>query len=401
MGVFSFIAQGILEQINFWSSIGNQLVAAVTGIVLTGATIQMMWHGFNVMRGAGGGNYVLELLAKSARVFLVMTLALAGSAYSDNVVGTITDLRDGLTNLFNSNAVAGASSYAALDASVDKATVALRNMLPWVSDNTNILVGNFTGLIGLAGMALMVGLIVIYAGLSAVNFLLIDFGFQVIWAVGPLFVACFAFESTARFFDAWLGAALKYAFTAVVMSAVLGIGMGILDGYCTRLATATDASSVDFIAATVGAIGAMGVLVVFSSRASEVAGNIVGGIGISAMGPAMAAGPLAAMGSLMGKTAAGAARVAANSMGYGAGVGSQTGAGRAIASAAGRVTNSAPVQKALEIARAAGRVGSTIGNMKPGSVGAAYDAGAGRSVGLGSITGGRPLGASTSASMGN
>jgi type IV secretion system protein VirB6 len=378
--IFEPIAQSILGQINAWGGIAATVATWVAAPILIGVTIMIIWHGLNLMRGAGGHHHVLDVFAKTLRAFLVVSLALAGGAYSSNVVGFISDLRTDLANLFVA-APAGASSYAVLDISVGRAVDTMRSMLPWVFDNTSLLPLNLTGLIGLFSMAFMVGCIVVYATVAAVNLLLIDFALAIIFAVGPLFVACFAFESTAKFFDAWLGGALKYTFTAVVMAAVLGIGNGILDNFSARIASSPD--TIDFIGTAFAALAATGILIVMAFRAPEIAGNIVGGIGISVLGPAAASAPLAAIGSAM----KGGARGAANATSYAAGAASTTAPGQRVAQAAAAIRESSVGQRVASAARFT----QATGNMQPGSVGGAFNAGAGRSAGTGTITNGRPL----------
>lgn len=385
--IFEPIAERILQQTTQWGSVANTLVTWVLPVVLLGLTILIMWHGFNVMRGAGGNMHLIDVFMKSMRAFLVVSLALVGGAYSTNVMGFFTELRTGLANLFTS-APAGTSSYAVLDESVGQAVDAMRSMMPWVSENTNVLTGNFTGLIGLASMGFMVGCIVVYAMIAVVNLLVIDFALAIIWAVGPLFVACFAFEAFAKFFDGWLGAVMKYTFTGVVITAVLALGNSILDGYCRDIALNVD--SLDFIGAGFSALGATGVLIMIAYRIPEIAGNIVGGIGLAVFGPAAAHAPLPAASAAMKS----AGRAGANATAYGAGAAIATPAGQRVAQVAQQTAQAAAQSplgvRALQAYQSAARFGSATTNMQSGSVGAAY--GAGRNAGTGIVTGNpRPL----------
>jgi len=387
--IFEPIAKRILNQTTEWAGVASMLVTWVAPAVLLGLTISIMWHGMNVMRGAGGNMHLVDVFMKSLRAFLVTSLALAGGAYSTNVIGFFTELRTDLANLFSS-APAGMSSYAVLDESVGKATEAMHAMMPWVADNTNLLTGNFTGLIGLASMGLMVGCIVIYAMISVVNLLVIDFALAIIWAIGPLFVACFAFESFAKFFDGWLAAVMKYTFTGVVITAVLGIGNGILAEYCASISDNID--TIDFIAAGFSALGATGVLVLIAFRVPEMAGNIVGGIGLAVLGPAAASAPLASASSAMKA----GARAGANAASYGTGAAAASAPGQRVIQAASTmasaVKNTSLGQRAIAAGQAAARFGKATTNMKSGSVAAAFHSGAGRDGGTGVVTGNsRPL----------
>lgn len=398
--MFSGPAGKILDYINGWVSIAGTLSTWASALVLMGVTIQIVWHGINIARGAGGSNHLLDVFAKSLRAFLVMSLALGGSAYSTNVVGLLQELRTDLANLFISAPV-GSNTYALLDAGIGKAIETMRDGMPWVMDNINILTGNITGLVALVSMAFMVGCMVVYGFVATVNLLLVDFSMSFIFSLGPLFVACFAFESLARFFDSWLGAALKYTFTAIAVTAVVGVGNRILLGYCDSIRD-LGIEQIQFIETTFAALGATGVLILIAMRAPELAANIVGGIGISAIGPGAAAAPLAAL-SNMSK---GGARGAANAIAYGAGTAMGTNTGQAAAAVATRslsgVQNTQVGQRSVAALQSISRFSSATTNMKPGSVSAAYGQASGRDVGTGVITGGgRPVGRPAQAQWGD
>lgn len=361
--IFAPIASQVLGPVNNWANVGNTVVGWVVAPILAGVTIMVIWHGLNVMRGAGGNLHLVDVFMKTLRAFLVMSLALVNGAYASNVKAFFLELRTELSNLFVS-APAGTSSYQVLDTSVGKAIDAMQSMMPWVADNTSIWSGNFTGLIGLVCMAFMVGCIVIYAMISAVNLLLIDFALTIVWAVGPLFVACFAFEATAKFFDTWLGAVLKYTFTAVVIAAVLAIGNGILEGYCNKISA--NIAIIDFLAAAFSALGATGILIFLAFRAPDIAVDIVGGISLAILSPAAAKAPLAEAGGAMKS----GARAGANAAAYGAGAAAKSAPATAL-------KNTSLGQRAIAAGQSAGRFAKATANMKSGSVGAAYAAGRG------------------------
>lgn len=395
--LFQDIASNVLTSTSTWSGISGALVSWVMPFVLTGLTIQIMWQGYNILRGAGGNHHMIDVFVNSLRAFLVVSLALAGGMYVTNVVGFAQDLRDSLTNLF----VPGATnSYSALDSSMDQALQALDKILQWSWNNISLspIKPNFTGVVAIGCGCFMVGCLFIYALVSVANLLLVDFSLALIFGLGPLFVACLAFQSTARFFDAWLGAVLKYTFTAVVIAAIVGMANSVLVQYTNNLAAANDA--VDFVACAFCALGGAGVLILLAIRAPELAGNIVGGIGINALGPAVARAPLAAMSSTMKGTAQGTANAAS----YGA---SKVANSRAIQAAGSAIGNSSLGQKTIAATQGLRNVGNKatqgmqkLSNAVTGkgadssslrsTMSNAYRIGAGGS-GTGSISRNRPL----------
>jgi type IV secretion system protein VirB6 len=398
--VIAPLASKILEATNAWSGIAGQLASLVMAPIITAVTILIMWHGFNIVRGAGGSNHLLDVFAKFLRAFLVVGLAISGGAYAATIVAFFQDLRNGLTTMF----VAGsATSYDALDNAVRMALSTWDPTWAWSSEHINLWSGDTSGLVAVACWFFMAGAMLILAVICAINLIVIDFALALIFALGPIFVACFAFQSTARFTDAWLGGVLKYTFTAVVVAAVVGIATSILQTYATAIAASQGA--LDFVTAAFGAVGAAFILVVLTGRIPQIAGDIVGGIGISAVGPAMAASPLAAMASAARSGVNGGANAAA----YGTGRVAQSSVGQAIGQAGSTVAQSSLGAQVAGAYRSAagstraftdavrGRGTDADGRVTTGhGMGNAY--GIGRSAaapastaGVGTVTGSRPV----------
>ena len=393
--VFQGIAQPILAATSSLAGIAGTIVGWVTAPILAGLTILIIWHGFNIIRGAGGQHHFLDIFAKSLRAFLVFTLALASGAYAANVVGFVNDLQSNLMTLvsgsFTSVDIASLGSYQVIDQAMDKSSQAANTAIQWGLNNVSIISFDVTGLVAIVCAALMMGCMMIYGFVACAEMLLIDFALAIIFGLGPLFVACLAFQSTSRFFDAWLGGVLKYVFTAVVIAAVIGLGTGLMTTYAASLQA--NASTMDYIMASFSALGACGVLIGIAIRAPAIAGDIVGGVGINALGPAIARGPLGAISSMTQKSVQGGANAAA----YGAGKIGSSGAVQQLAT-------SSLGQKAIQATQGVRSMGSNaVSGMRnfgnaisgkgaaSGSVGStvpnAYRIGTGGS-GLGSISGG-------------
>jgi type IV secretion system protein VirB6 len=318
------LANRILENTTQWSGIAGQLAGLVMAPILVGVTLIVMWHGMNIMRGAGGQHHILDVFAKMIRAILVVGLAIGAGAYTSNVVGFFQEMRSGLTGLFVTGST---TSYNALDVAMSAALSTWDPTWSWASEHITVMSTSpdFSGVVALICWFLMVAALGIFAVICAINLIVIDFALAVIFALGPIFVGCFAFQATSRFTDAWLGGVLKYTFTAVVISAVIGIGIGVLQNYTTALQSS--AGALDFVTAALAAGAASGILGVLAMKIPNIAGDIVGGIGISAFGPTMASRPVAAAFDLA-RSGSGAA---ANAAAYGAGRASAGGAA-AIAS---------------------------------------------------------------------
>ena len=142
---------------------------------------------------------------------------------------------------------------------------------------------------------------------------------KVLLATGPLFIAAFVFPATARFFDSWLTTVLKYVVTAALIMLAVGMGNGIFDDYTYKMQA--NAGLMDYMKAAAYSIAASGLLAYFTLKIPALAGDMLGGGGISVFSPASAVAPVAsafnsvskpvreAVGSFVGGKGAAAATV--------------------------------------------------------------------------------------------
>lgn len=331
IGVIEDQATKILSLAESWSDIPNTLIGWVTPVLVFGLTILIMWHGYKIVRGAGGQDHLVDVLFISMRAFLVFSLCLVAGTYASNVMAIATELREGLTGLFTGT---DANIYAQLDEVMNKSSDAYKDILIWSYDHLKIgITGtDFTGLTAMLGGALMVGFILIYAMVAAINMLIIDFSLAIIFAVGPLFIASLAFQGTAQFFNTWLGALLKYIFTAVVITAIVGFGTTIVTGYANGLAS-TPVETMDFVGATLSAIMASVILIFLTFKGAQIGADLAGGValqlGTLAHAARWAVNPAGAALSAASKVAGAGAGNLAGRAGAAA---AKTGVGRAVGS---------------------------------------------------------------------
>jgi type IV secretion system protein VirB6 len=299
--VFEKLASPIIDSTLTLTAVSEAMVKIVVIPIQIGLTIVILWHGFNIIRGTGGTNHLLDVFAKSLRAFLVFSLCLAANAYQDNVVGSVTDVRTSLTSQI-SKAITGKdigndklASYIFLDETIDVGEQAIDKIFTWSKNhiNFNIFWGfDLSGIVGLLIGAVIFVLMLIFGAISTVNLLVADFSLAIIFAMGPLFLGCLAFEATARFFDSWLGAALKYIFLAVVIACIAGMALGILNTFANSITANMDFGS--FLTVCWAAIGSCIVLILVTMQAPQLASDMVGGIAVSILGPDVAKGPMAA-----------------------------------------------------------------------------------------------------------
>ena len=236
MGIIEKQATLVLDLTKSWSEIPNTIITWITPVLVLGLTISIMWHGYKIVRGTGGQDHLLDVFFGSLRVFLIFSLCLVGGTYASNVMAIARELREGLTALFSGTE---ANVYAQLDKALFNASEAYKNILDYGLDHLTVGVGSsdFTGLPAIIGGAFTVGFIVLYTIVAAINMIIIDFSLAIMFALGPLFIACLSFQGTAQFFNTWLSSILKYIFTAVVITAIVGLGMQVVSNYADALLT--------------------------------------------------------------------------------------------------------------------------------------------------------------------
>ena len=292
------------------------MISIVMPLIVLVLTITIMWHGYETIRGKGGQNAFLDVFWKSARTMLVVGLALTGGAYISNVVGTVEDVQNTLASLF-SGAGSSTNPFEMLDASVGKALDTYGSIWDTAQSHINISItpgidSDFSGVMMMFQASLMIFFLGLYALVAAMELMGITLALKLHFALGPLFVAFFAFAATAKFFDAWLGSVLKYVMTAVVISVMVGMGNGIFAGYADSIQA--NLSTLELISVGLSSMVACGLLIYLTTKVSEIAASMVGGIAISAMSPGVA-GPLSAIGSMAGGALGGIARGAAHAAG--------------------------------------------------------------------------------------
>ena len=290
--VFSTINTQLLSPADAWSGVAGTLSAAVLSPVLVGVSILVFWHGFNILRGAHGAHHFLDIFAKLIRSFLVVALAISAGAYAENVSGFFIDLRNGLTGLFIPGGPA--SSYIALDNAMTAAISTWDQM--WLVASQNISFGilgttDLTGVLMVGGWIVLVAVLGIFCALCAFNLIFIDFSLALMLALGPMFIACMAFNATSRFADGWIAGVLKYILTAVCVSAVVGIGISIVTTYTSKMIA--NPTTINFVLVAINAVIATTVLGLFVSKMPQVASDMVGGAALNLLTPRD--GALAAM----------------------------------------------------------------------------------------------------------
>jgi type IV secretion system protein VirB6 len=304
------IISGFFVELNTMSAM---LCDAMRPLVYGGLVIQIAWQGFNIMRGQGGSNHVLDVFAKSLRVMIVAAVALEAGSYNQWIVGMITGpdgVAQGVLNSLPGNH--SGTPFAELDAAFKMGLKSYADAEAWGLGHLIIPELYFIGLrLTFPGVTVIIAngiffcLFIVLLVLAFADLIVNSVALAIIFAVGPLFLACYAFPATENYATTWLSAALKWTFTNIVIVIVVDLFVFIANQFIGMVSHSGDGAQI--IAAIFGEIMAVLALMIVTGKAHQIAADLVGGIGVSGMTGRMAQMASGAMsGGLKGAIAGGA-----------------------------------------------------------------------------------------------
>ncbi len=132
----------------------------------------------------------------------------------------------------------------------------------------------------LAGAAvwLLVGMLCVYAMFLIA---LSSIACAVLLAIGPLFVTMLLFESTRRFFDAWIAQLATYALITILTVLVASLLLNIVQSYAAQTAArGTAILTVDAL----DMVLMSGLVFLLMRQIMPIAGGLAGGIGLTSFG---------------------------------------------------------------------------------------------------------------------
>ncbi len=350
------MAFSAFSEINSWmktvfeplaTDLPGQLAAGVIPLVAAGVSLQVLFHGFAVIRGTGGSNHFLDVFAKAMRAFLVFALCLTGSAYVDEIRPIFTDLQENLTTYVSRSTdidtedKGSGDIYEKLDG-VMQAGISTFQEVHWLLYDREHLsieimcIGckgvHLDGVPAIILQAIVSFFILAFGIFAFIDVQIISQTIVIVLAFGPLFLAGFAFEATAKWAEGWLTSTVKYLMTAIVLLVVVLAAKERAEHFVSLLKD--KAGGYDLIPwqGTVGLplyeeqgklVAIMIVLTALLSKASSIAADMVGsmGIGSQAVGmfrAAQGAALGAARGMVQGGMGGGGFRGAMKGMAYGA-----------------------------------------------------------------------------------
>ncbi|UTY59671.1 type IV secretion system protein [Massilia sp. erpn] len=302
--VFQTVSAAILKYGQGFAKVSDTFVTMVTPAIQAGLALVILLHGYRIIRGEGGQHHMLDVFSRCLRAFLVFSLALAAGMYEQNVHQFIVNIGNDVVVGFGGDPEA--NKYKQIDLAMEKGFAAFRAVVNWGREHigAGFIYIDLSGVWAILAGAVMIVIILVLGVVACFELLVIDFGLFIIFGVGPLFVACYAFEATARFFDTWLSGVLKWVFTSAVITVTVLMSVSMLDNFVIELSKGGTLNQVLIVILTASAAVVILILIVY--RAPTIATDLVGGIGLNSAAQKLGSAVQSKISSMMKKDGKGA-----------------------------------------------------------------------------------------------
>ncbi|QVN18978.1 type IV secretion system protein [Burkholderia pyrrocinia] len=254
-GVFSMIGTGIESGIGAYvTSTSAALSSALVPVVTTAVTLWIMAYGFAVMRGDASES-IPTFSWRAAKIAMFLAVALGSGIYQSTV---LNDVQTGTAALAQTISQAGggmcatsanvsgssaSSVYTALDC-YDAAIGAIASQD--ITRATQAGATQFGAALGYLMSAVIVsiggGVFLVVCSFETV---LARVFLDLVLGLGPIFIACAAFEPSRRYFDAWVGKVVTYCLLQVLIAAFLGMALSVFSSEVQSLTGLSSAPAAD------------------------------------------------------------------------------------------------------------------------------------------------------------
>ncbi|MGT0192759.1 type IV secretion system protein [Burkholderia pyrrocinia] len=272
-GIYTFVGTSIDNGTATWiTSVSSRLVGAITPIVLLALTIWVMWYGYRVMTGLAESP-VMNFLLTSIKISLVLGIALGVGNYQAMIVEGVQGFINGMAQIFWPGST---SLYSALD-SFDQvgANVA---MILWDRGSQSLPWGGwsdvFAGTVVFAAGSLVAvfALFVTAIAKMALVFLL---------AIGPAFIACLAFQTTAQYFDKWVSKVLNFALLQAMLAGACSLFMQIAQHFIDQISNSMQSGSTNQLADAFDFLAVCAVLAIVIQQLPHITSGLMGGLALN------------------------------------------------------------------------------------------------------------------------
>lgn len=279
--VFQFIGDTVKNATDaFVTPAASNLMFALQMVALTGVTLYIVLTGYAISTGAIESPF-WTFIKQCIKIVIIAAFALTVDGYVDSVMPALAGLESGLADALNTTGgPPPASIYEVLDKSLGKGLEIVGQCFQ-KADEAGWNIGAALGWV-IAGLVVAAGTVLVTM-LGGANIIVAKFSIAIIFALGPLFIMALMFPATAKFFDSWLGQALNYILTVVIMAVIMTFAMKAYDVFIESADfSGSGEANPMFAALQIGAL--TGVLIWIILQVSGIASGLAGGISMAAMG---------------------------------------------------------------------------------------------------------------------
>lgn len=212
----------------FVTDISSKAIVAITPVVTVGLTLVFIAYGLLIIRGAVEMP-VTEFIARSLRISIIVSIALAGGLYQTDIAELITTVSDDLALALVTDPGQAPEAGSLIDTAAgngfDRAGEAFEKGGFFVED-------------GFAYYAFGVIIILttgILAAIGGAFIIIAKVALAVLAGLGPLFIVAMLFQPTYRFFELWVGQVVNYGLLVVLFAMVFGLIISIYGDYIADL----------------------------------------------------------------------------------------------------------------------------------------------------------------------
>ena len=247
------------------------LIGALSPVGIAAVTIYVLLTARSLAMGEIQGS-LQELLNRVTRVLLVTGLALSVGNYQSNIVGTATEIEQGLIA-----AVSGVTSVGMLVDELAQPYSDLGQKL-WSNALTDFW-PNFALLVAAGGVAIIqCALFIVGLGL----YLLAKVGFGLMISLGPVFIFCALGSTTQKYAENWIAQVLNF----IVLKVLVALSIQMLTEFVSDFAAHIDADmeAVNVLKAVIALFCCGGALFVVMLNLPHIATALTGGATMAGIG---------------------------------------------------------------------------------------------------------------------
>ncbi|CAE6846982.1 hypothetical protein R75461_07290 [Paraburkholderia nemoris] len=268
--MFDSFDQSVLGTINTGSA---NLISLISPLAAAGFSVYVLLVTLSYWRGSND-QPIVDFFLRMVGWAAVLTAGMNIGYYSEYVVPFFNGVGDDIAQALTGSA----SSATALDTLLNTYLNAILNLWQGVT----LSLGSIGLMLEAAALTFCTILAAVpFLGIAAAYIILAKFALGLLLALGPMFVVAALFPATRKFFDAWVGQCLNYAFLTALFAAAGAIEVNFATGI---LPSAFTPDQLVLTWTLEFKILSMGIVFLFVSlNLPSLASSLAGGVGISSM----------------------------------------------------------------------------------------------------------------------